>query len=736
MKLLRYFYSLNKLKILAYLGFLVILLSSVLIVKTWQDLRPLPQHLDFAQAQARKVQILDRQHTPLTVTYQNEWNLHDYRALHEIPDLLQQAFIFAEDKRFYTHMGVDWWARLHAGLQNLQALRIVRGASTITEQSVRMLHPRPRTFWSRWLETLEAMQLEARFRKAEILEFYLNQIHYAQQRRGVAQAARHYFDRELDTLNIKEMLALAVLVRSPSRLDLRHGDKDLHKPLMILAQRMQAAGVLPMNDLHVLRKEKLELHKTRLPTQATHFVQYIYQQVWQIPSNHKLVTTLDAVLQNRAQAILDQRLAGLHQQNVYNGAAVIVDHHSREILAWVNAGEIDTHVPGSFIDAVITPRQPGSTLKPLLYALALENGWTAATLIDDSPLAESVGAGLHSYRNYSRSYHGLLRLRDALGNSLNVPAVHTVQFVGVGQFLQTLHDLGIHSLDAHPNFYGDGLALGNGEISLLELVQAYASLAASGQFQPLKMLLQTEMPTAQKVFSPETSAIIANILSDHDARRLEFGNSTLLRFPVQTAVKTGTSNDYHDAWAVGFNHRYTIGVWLGNLDHQPMQQVSGSSGAALVLRSLFAEVTRHEETQALPLPSSLVRLDICRDTGKPANDACASRSEWFIAGTEPTGRHNYAKFSEPQALRLRHPSPGLQLAMDPRIPDKNESFTLALNTDTEEAIVQWLIDGKVVGENQAARFDWNLQVGQHQAQARVWHEGGVQETPKVSFVVK
>lgn len=715
---------------------LSLLLLITFVLKTWQDLRPLPQHLDFAYAQARKVQILDRQHTPLTVTYQNEWNLHDYRALHEIPHILQQAFIFAEDKRFYRHGGVDWQARLHAGLQNLKARRIVRGASTITEQSVRMLHPRPRTFWSRWLETIEAWRLEARFRKAEILEFYLNQIHYAQQRRGVAQAARHYFDRELDTLNTKEMLALAVLVRSPSRLDLRFGDKDLHKPLMILAQRMQAAGILPVKDLQNLREEQLELHEPRLPVQATHFVQYIYQQQWQMPSHHKLVTTLDAVLQNRVQAILDQRLASLQKKKVHNGAALVVDHQNREILAWVNAGKLDTDVPGSFIDAVTTPRQPGSTLKPLLYALALEKGWTAATLIDDSPLAESVGMGLHAYRNYSRSYHGLLRLRDALGNSLNVPAVRTVQFVGVGRFLQTLRELGIRSLDAHPDFYGDGLALGNGEISLLELVQAYASLAAGGQFRPLKTRLQAESPAAQQVFSPEVSAIIANILSDADARRLEFGNSSLLRFPVQTAVKTGTSNDYHDAWAVGFNHHYTIGVWLGNLDHQPMQHVSGSSGAVLVLRSLFAEMTRHEETRPLKLPANLVRLAICRDTGLPADASCAARSEWFVATTEPVENRTYAELSEPPPLRLRHPSPNLHLAMDPRIPDEQEAFTLALNREVDNAQVEWLIDGEVVGENQAASFDWSLQVGQHEAQARVWQAEGVQETPSVSFVVK
>ncbi len=725
-----------------------VVLLCIFTVKTGVDLRSLPEHLDFSDAQARKAQVLDRTLNILTVTYQNRWNLHDYRALHEMPEHLQQAFIFAEDKRFFTHSGVDWWARLHAMQQNLRAGRIVRGASTITEQSVRMLHPRPRTFWSRWLETIEAAQLEARFRKAEILEFYLNQIHYAQQRRGVAQAARHYFDRELDTLNLKEMLALAVLVRSPSRLDLRHGDKDLLTPLMILAQRMQEAGVLNAQEVEDLHDAPLELHSPRLAVQATHFVQHIYQQTEPLTDN-KIVTTLDAVLQHRVQAILDQRLISLRHKGVRNGAVLVVDQSTREVLVWVNAGSLDADIPGSYIDAVTTPRQPGSTLKPLLYAQALDSGWTAATLIDDSPLAESVGTGLHSYRNYSRSFHGWLRLRDALGNSLNVPAVRTVQFVGVGEFLHTLHQLGVRSLNGHPDFYGDGLALGNGEVSLFELVQAYASLASGGQFQPLRWLLKQDNTPPQRVFSPESSAIIANILSDEEARRLEFGGGALLRFPVQTAVKTGTSNDYHDAWAVGFNHRYTIGVWLGHLDHQPMAQVSGSSGAALVLRSVFAEAMRHEESRPLPLPPHLVQLDICRDTGLPADEGCPSRIEWFIPGSEPTAiSHCEASICPPttevghsstetQNLRLRHPSPGLQLAMDPRIPDEYEAFTLALNADIDTMDIDWLIDGEVVGRNQTARFDWPLHPGQHQAQARIWvSEAAHQDTPVVEFIVK
>lgn len=724
---------------------LVLLMTALfsLTALTYQALLPFPEQLTFEHLNARKIQIQDRAGQALTITYQNRWNLHDYRPLHEIPQKLQQFFVLAEDKRFYEHTGVDWLARLSAIVQNLKSRRIVRGASTITEQSVRMLHPRPRTFWSRWVETIEAMRLEMQFSKADILEFYLNQIDYVGQRRGVAQASQHYFDRDLDTLNDKEMMALAVLVRSPSRMDLRHGKKPIDGPIQRLGQRLIAEGKLDAADLARIMSEKLQLKERSLPVQATHFVNYLYQQQHEFGTRQHLTTTLDSVVQQQAQDILDSRLQALRERNVHNGAVLVVDHWNNEILAWVNSGDFFSDVPGSQIDAVITPRQPGSTLKPLLYATALEKGWTAATLIEDAPLAESVGTGLHSYQNYSRSYYGPLRLRDALGNSLNTPAVRTVQFVGTENFLRTLHQLGFNSLEQHPNFYGDGLALGNGGVTLFELVQAYAVLANQGVFHPLQTL-PDKPSNGQRIFSAETSSLIANILSDPDARRLEFGLDTLLRLPVQTAVKTGTSNDYHDAWAVGFNHHYLVGVWMGNLDQEPMQNVSGSIGPALVLRSLFAELNRHETTRPLYLSPRLVKAEICRDDGRRADGECPSREEWFIPGTEPHNSFARAAFSAPpsEEIRLRHPTPGLQMAMDPRIPDQEEAFALELNgleiPDVER--IEWVMDDEVIGETDAVtqRFLWYLQRGQHVALARVWqHDSEMPtETPTVSFYVK
>jgi penicillin-binding protein 1C len=724
-------------------------------IKTAIDLRPLPESLIPDRKEIRKVQVRDRHGVPLSVTYQNNWNYNDYLPLHEIPQLLQTAFVIAEDRRFYRHGGVDWLGRFNAVRQNLAAWRAVRGASTISEQVVRLLHPRPRSVWSRWIEGIEAWQLERRFAKDAILECYLNQVPYSGQRRGVVQAARYYFDRDLDTLNDAEMLALAVLVRAPGRMDLHRGDEQIRRPLALLASQMKEEGVISGTEHRDVTSAALAVRKPGMEARASHFVRYV--QGLDIPArllvNGRLLTTLDSSLQDAIHKILDRRLRELRSRGVRNGAVLVVDHQNREILAWVNGGSDDPEQSAGQIDAVLAPRQPGSAMKPFLYALALEKGWTPATLIDDSPLATPVGAGLHDYRNYSRQHYGPLRLRDCLGNSLNIPAVKTIQYTGVNEFLNRMKDLGCKSINRPASYYGEGLALGNGELPLLELVQAYAALAREGEFRPLTCVLGDCAGDREKsgVFSAETSSLIANILSDPEARRLEFGSGNLLDFPSQTAVKTGTSTGYRDAWAMGFNHHFTVGVWMGNLDAGPMQGITGSIGPALVLRSVFAELGRFEESRPLFLSPRLLSMTICQSSGEMATAGCPVMGEWFEPGKIPKrqctlhGKVNTEarQGDAPRAGRgitLVQPTAGLQLALDPRIPRELEAFPIEVPKGLRTRKIEWLMDGKVIGttENGVNRFLWHLTRGNHVAAAKVWLEDldGPVETARVRFVVK
>jgi penicillin-binding protein 1C len=316
-----------------------------------------------------------------------------------------------------------------------------------------------------------------------------------------------------------------------------------------------------------------------------------------------------------------------------------------------------------------------------------------------------------------------------------------------------MKELGCKSLFRPASYYGEGLALGNGELTLLELVQAYAALAGEGEFRPLTAVLGGASGDGEKrqMFSVETSSLIANILSDPEARRLEFGSGNLLNFPSQTAVKTGTSTDYRDAWAMGFNHRYTVGVWMGNLDAKPMQGITGSIGPALVLRSVFAELSRFEESRPLYLSPRLLSMTICQSSGELATLGCPVMRELFepgkipkrkchLHGNEGTEAGQDTAPSYNRMIALVQPAPGLQLALDPRIPHDLEAFPLELPKGLKTRKIEWLIDGNIVGttENGVNRFLWHLSRGNHVAAAKVWLEerDGSVETSRVKFVVK
>ena len=710
----------------------VLVTSAVLFVASVTSLRPLPQHL-VAKVDSPKAKVVARDGTPLRVTYTNAWNVHEVQSLNAFPPFLALAFRYAEDKRFFEHAGVDWIARAHALWQNALAGRQIRGASTISEQVVRMLEPRPRTLWARWLEGLQAVRLERRFTKNDILEFYLNQVPYAANRRGVAQAARYYFDRSVSTLNRHEMLVLAVLVRAPSRLgvSLRTAKEEnaLRRAVNVLSGRLLKDGLLDVETHRNIQNTELRLDDAKIALEARHFVAMIAADVDH--RNAEVVrTTLHPAIQRLASETLTRRVQSLRRRGVDNGAALVVDHRTNEVLAWAVANDSSTT---SEIDAVRVPRQPGSALKPFLYANAFERGWSAATIIDDSPLAHAVGVGLHHFQNFSRRHYGRVTSRQALANSLNIPAVRTLQFVGVESFLHTLTSLGIAELRAHPDVYGDGLALGNGEVSLQSLVTAYSVLARDGTYAPLKFYIDAPARQARAVFSPETASLISDILSDADARALEFGTGGVLTLPVQTAVKTGTSNDYRDAWAVGYNYRYTVGVWLGNLDSTPMQKVTGATGPAPVLRTIFAELNRGRETRGLVLSSRLVRRSICVHTGLDARAPCQRRQEWFAPGTEPRGTF---AVSRPKALSIRRPTAGLQLAMDPRIPDQHEMFMFSLSTAEALSSVRWYVNDEFVGDTIGPEYLWSLRRGTHTVHADVEIDAAVVRTQPVVFVVK
>ncbi len=701
----------------------------LLVAATLMAQRALPSRLQADALDVAKPVVLDSSGEPLTTHYLQRWNTADRLPLEQVPSFLKLAIVSAEDRRYWQHGGVDWRARVGAIWQFLRVGRAVRGASTISEQVVRLLHPRPRTVWSRWVEGFEAMRLEARFSKQEILEFYLDQVPYGANRRGLRQAARHYFGREPATLSEAEMLALAVMPRAPSRLDPLRDAAALRGPMQRVAQRMADDGVIAADRIKGLAAPPVALRADDDSVPAAHFVAEARRRA-AVGGNETLRTTLDRALQRDAQRLLDQRVRDLSKVGVRQGGLLVVALDGNRVRSW-NVANLDALDGEIGIDTVLTPRQPGSALKPFVYALALEEGWTAATRITDDPTAAHVGDGLHPVRNYSRLSYGDVSVREALGNSLNVPAVKALQFVGGERFLGLLRQLGMTGLTAHPDFYGDGIALGNGEVTLAQLVSGYAALAKQGRAQGLSLFEDGRDASASTpVLSRESASIITDILSDPRARLLEFGDGGLLRFPGQTAVKTGTSSDYRDAWCVAYNHAYVVGAWMGTLDGAAMDGVTGSIGPALLVRSVFGLLDRRSAPAPLALSPNLeARLIRDVDGGE--------RREWFAPGTAPSadaGAEASWAGSAPSTPGLLQPFDGLRLALDPRVPADQQALEFQLAAVADDETVRWFVDDSAFGEGSGPKIQWPLVRGEHSARAEA--ADGRWRTPTVRFRVK
>lgn len=716
------------------------LLITGVVGKTAYDFNLPPESPLLISGQIQRQLIVDRRGERLVDTYENRWNEFDQVAISAVPEFLTKAFLTSEDRKFYSHFGVDWPGRLSALYAALRRGEIHRGASTITEQVVRMLTPRPRTFWSRWIETWEAYALEARWDKVSILEFYLNQVPYSGKRRGVAQAARYYFGRDIGTLNHAEMLSLAVLVRAPALFDpALHSDKLL-KRIEWLAKDM---GIHPTQDesIQVAKLSGFDLARSsQIEINAGAFSDFTRRSFQDWGKSHGvstgvIETTLDGGLQNFSQNLLDHEIQNLKKKNVNHGALLIADHQTGEILSWAVAG-------GTSYNTVLVPRQPGSTLKPFLYGLALQKGWTPATVIVDEPLVTAVGRGVHAIRNYSREYYGPVTVREALGNSLNTPAIKTVKFVTPMALLDFMKRAQFTTLRENADFYGEGLALGSSEVTLFDLVQAYTLFANDGRVRPLHWFKMEPTRTTDQIMDPMAASLVSHILADPKARLLEFGATSILNFPAPTSVKTGTATDYRDAWAVGFNGRYVVGVWMGDLDRRPTEGNTGARGPALLLRSVFNQLNQEmPATRPLALNEGLIPQEVCKQADQvilKTGEECQSYTEYFIPGSELhpqiIARTVGTVHSE---ARIAFPLPHVELAWDPRLPASAQALELKVENAGGKDRVRWWMNEKYLGETTNKKLMWPMTRGSQKLSAQLVREDGSKETLRpVPFLVK
>ena len=642
-------------------------------------------------------------------------------ALSEVSAALRLALLASEDQRFYQHSGVDWQAVSAAAWGNLWHQK-TRGASTITMQLAGLLDEDwrnaagRRSLGQKLGQAVAATRLERSWRKDDILEAYLNLVPFRGELVGLDALSRTLFGKAPHGLDGHEAAIAAALIRGPNATAPVVGQRACG-----VLQSLAALQQRPAPDCAAVRWRTEQVLSARLwpasSGMAPHWARRVLAQ-WPpgqtLPS--RITTTLHADVQRVALQSLQRHLRELQGHNVEDGAVLVLDNASGQVLAWV--GSSGSLSQAHEVDGVLAQRQPGSTLKPFLYAQAVQQRrLTAASLIEDSAAHINTGAGLYIPQNYDRRFKGWVSARVALASSLNVPAVRTLAMVGVEDFYQQLAQLGL-GLPQPAGYYGYSLALGSSELDLLRLTNAYRALANGGRWQPIAPLVAplhpapSAPPAQRQAIGPQAAFIVGDILSDSLARAPTFGLDSVLTTRFWSAVKTGTSKDMRDNWAIGWSQHYTVGVWVGNASGAAMHEVSGSSGAAPVWAEVLGYLHRAQPSLAPPPPAGVVQHSVQFAAGQGLD---ANRQEWFLSGTEQTRfvRDDKAPRTAPAgdeknfAPRIDSPASGTILALDPDIPPAQQRLWLRASSPA----VRWRLNGHILGTG--AQLAWLPMPGQH-----------------------
>jgi penicillin-binding protein 1C len=560
--------------------------------------------------------------------------------LRDMGEWLPAATIGIEDARFGEHHGLDFYAMAGAALRNLKNGRVISGASTITQQVIKIASPHnERTLSGKFQEAVAALKLERNWNKKKILEAYLNRLDYGNRRVGPEAAARAYFGKSSRDLSLSEAIFLAGLPQSPVRFNPWKNPGAAIERYRRNVRRLAAAGMLPRDaEVYSLLNNAPRIGRYDPPNEAPHFVELARRRLsahakrLDGPESGQLATSLDLDLQRLALRTLREHLAATSDLGVGDAAIVVIENATGAVRALACAGDSRRAAINSAVEA----RSCGSTLKPFLYLAAIDQRiLTAASLLPDTPDAISGEYRDYDPQNYSKRYLGPVRLREALGSSLNVPAVFALSKMGARETFEYLRTWGLNFPGPFDAF-GAGFILGNAPVRLLELAGAYASLARGGEAWMPK-LTPGDLVESRRLASPEACAIIADILCDNRARLVSFGASSPLNLPEHTAVKTGTSSGFRDGWCVGFNRNHTVAVWAGNLDGRPMGEILAVRSAAplwaAMMRSLYAAGDR--PWPQLEEGGSLRAVEIAAETGLLPRLNEPVLREWFLAGTEP-----------------------------------------------------------------------------------------------------
>lgn len=592
--------------------------------------------------------------------------------LEQIPTACRQATIATEDASFYTNPGVDLRGILRAVWINLQGGEVLSGGSTITQQVARnlLLDPQERAernLTRKLREGILAYRLGQRYTKDEILALYLNQTYYGNLSYGIDAAARAYFGKDVDDLDLAECALLAGLPQSPGLYDPLTDPAAAKERQSVVLDLMASSGLISVDQANIAHREELAFAAERYSIEAPHFVMAIYAQLEQtLPPDVlyrgglEVRTSLDLDWQRTAERIARRHLELLNRteqpgdlpHNANDAALVALDPYTGQVLAMLGSPDFFNASTSGAVNMALAPRQPGSSIKPFTYAAAFDptrsEPWTAATMILDVRTAFVTHEGF-SYVpvNYDRREHGPVLAREALASSYNIPAVIALQHIGLDSLFQFVGRLGITTF-TDPASHDLSLTLGGGEVRLLELSAAYAALANGGRMIRPVMILEVKDADGETIFSdearpgeqvidPRVAWLITDILSDNLARAPTFTTHSILQLGRPAAAKTGTTTDYRDNWTMGYTPNLVVGVWVGNADNSSMSGISGVSGAGPIWHQFMRTVLRGQPMLDFERPDGLVQVEVCSLSGLlPTADCPYTRREWFIEGTQPT----------------------------------------------------------------------------------------------------
>lgn len=750
-------------------------LLAIILLAAWIRFGPIPAELVDDRASASTV-VVDRSGIPLYEALSADGTRAVKLTADTIPPTLVAATLAAEDRRFFSHPGVDPVAVLRALKTNLAEGRVVEGASTISQQVAKLLlnrrtPDRHRGFLAKIHEAVLALRLEHRFSKRELLAFYLNLASYGNQIVGIERASRAYFGVHASMLTPAQAALVAGLPQRPSGFNPYRNPKGTAARQRTVLARMEAAGALSAEQARLARDERLTFVPSTMPFMAPHFVEMVLAAAGDTRPA-RIETTIDHGLQTDVAGIIRSHRGVLTAHGAANVAVVVLDNTTGEWLAWEGSGNYFDAEHGGTINGPVMPRQPGSALKPLTYALAFEEGFSPASVLADVPSHfPTADAGVvYSPRNYDGRYRGPMLARRALAGSENVPAVALAFELGVPKLQRFLSRAGLTTFEKNAAYYGLGVTLGNAEVRLDELVAAYSAFARGGTWiAPTSTRRGAPAGTVtdrqpRPLVSARTAFWITDILSDPVAREYAFGRGGHLEFPFPVAVKTGTSQAYHDNWTIGYSRDVTVGVWVGNFNRVPLRNSSGVTGAAPIFHAVMLAATRrmgmrpHDlgERPILEPPRNVRETDICALSGAAANTWCPTRQrewvaidahlplcswhhmtdegplvvwppqyrEWAAKQASDGARPRVVRVSAPAArapsapLRISNPPEGATYLIDPTL--KREFQTLSLRViASADGPVEWSVNGTAVGSVAAsAALVWPLAPGQHRITAR------------------